>query len=646
MPPQSPGCRMAPSISRSRGTAWEWAQTALLAANLAWTTLCLGGYRPETMVVTSALTGGLLAVHLASRAFEENAARTPTHPAGWLLLPFLVYGAMNVAWVTPVPWLGWRDWFGWVEMVAVFWVVLNGVRAPAVRRALFATLVTLGVIAVLFGCYQRFVHPDWLMLHRVQAEQFIGRASGSFGIPNSLAAFLLLLLPALGALAFRRGAGAVARVFAGWLALVLGFGLVLTISRGAWLGLALALVTWPLAAARGSWWRRLGLAVVVLGAVLTVGGLLYAAIPKVQERFAALVRDMGETTRPVMWRAAWKLFQEHPVLGTGAGSYNVLFEKYRPERFPGEPQWAHNDYLNTLSDYGGVGFVLFFGGWAAIAVRCLRRQRRMESRFPVNDWLDSPVVVAGLATGALAFALQLLVDFHFKIPALAMAWGVVTALIVQRAWPMAATTGPLPMARAIGLGMAAVVVGGTAFAVVPRFRSEALRYGARQGIDRLAGEPVTSPEYRDRLAESRAKLVRAVKIDPANAQAWADAAYAASLWAHISPKEVPALGVEAETAAGRALTLSPACVEFWIRRGVARDMRGRWLDGRLDFVHATTLAPNTSWVWFYYADHMSQRASERGLAEAALALCLRLDPQNQDGLALRQHLAISYKASP
>ena len=279
--------------------------------NLGWTTLCLGGYRPETMVITSALTGGLLAVHLASRVFEEDAARTRIHPAGWLLLPFVVYGAINAAWVTPVPWLGWRDWFGWAEMVAVFWVVLNGVRTSAAKRALFATLVALGVTAVLLGCYQRFVHPDWLMLNRVQAEQFIGRASGSFGIPNSLAAFLLLLLPALGALALRRGAGAVARVFAGWLTLVFGFGLVLTISRGAWIGLALALVAWPLVAGRGGWWRRMGLAVVVLGAVLTVGGLLYAAIPKVQERFVALVRDAGETTRPVMWRAAWKLFQEH-----------------------------------------------------------------------------------------------------------------------------------------------------------------------------------------------------------------------------------------------------------------------------------------------------------------------------------------------
>ena len=52
----------------SRASVWEWAQTALLVGNLGWTTLCLGGYRPETLRITSALNGLLLVVHLLGRA--------------------------------------------------------------------------------------------------------------------------------------------------------------------------------------------------------------------------------------------------------------------------------------------------------------------------------------------------------------------------------------------------------------------------------------------------------------------------------------------------------------------------------------------------------------------------------------------------
>src|SRR5476651_1817886 len=173
--------RMSGPTQTPRASAWEWTQIALLAANLAWTTLCLGGYRPETMVVTSVLTGALLAVHGLARAISPVPR---AHPAGWLLLPFLVYAAVNAQWLTPVRWLGWRDWFGWAQMIGIFWVVLNGVRSPAPRRALIFSLMGLGAVAVALACYQRFVQPDWLPLGRVQDDLFATRSSGPFGTPN------------------------------------------------------------------------------------------------------------------------------------------------------------------------------------------------------------------------------------------------------------------------------------------------------------------------------------------------------------------------------------------------------------------------------------------------------------------------------
>gem|GEM_PF-4360593 len=44
--------------------AFEGARVALLAGNIAWTTLCLGGFLPGTRVWMAALTGALVAVHL------------------------------------------------------------------------------------------------------------------------------------------------------------------------------------------------------------------------------------------------------------------------------------------------------------------------------------------------------------------------------------------------------------------------------------------------------------------------------------------------------------------------------------------------------------------------------------------------------
>ena len=641
--------RMSGPTHTSRASVWEWTQALLLAANLGWTTLCLGGYLAETMVVTSALTGALVAVHLG--AVSVGGANTRIHPAGWVMAPFLVYAAANVIWVTPVHWLGWRDWFGWAQMLAVFWVVLNGVRSRGPRRALFATLAAVSVVAVLLGVYQRFGQPDWLPLGRTQADQFLGRASGCFGIPNSLAALLLLVLPPAGVLVFQGELRPIHRLAAGGLALVLAFGLVLTISRGAWISVALVLVTWPLVAASGNAWRRLMKAAVTLVALLVVVGGVYAVSPLVRERLTALVRETGELSRPILWRVGWQLFREHPVVGTGAGSYNVFFEQHRPEGFAIEPQWAHNDYLNTLSDYGSVGFLLFFGTWGVIAWRCARGARSPTKT--TDDPMESRAFAGALVAGMAAFALQLFVDFHFKIPALAMAFAIVGAIVVQQFWPVLEAPRPLGwspervFAIAGLVGCAAAVV----FFVVPHFRAEALRYRAHRAIDQVALHQPDTAGYRSALPGVRADLGHAVTIDPTNAQAWADIAFALSLVPHAEPQRagdrawLDGLGREAEIAANRALALTSVVGEFWIRRGVARDMQaGRWLEGGNDFTHATSLTPTKSLAWYYYAFHLSLNPNERGMADAMLDFCLRLDPANPEGLALRQHLAISRKA--
>ena len=177
-------------VRRERVSCAEWLQAGLLAANLAWTTLCLGGYRAETMLVTLSLTGSLLAIHFATCAMQNRTWRELDF-FGWCLIPFLAYALCNVLFVTPVRWLGWLDWMGWANAAAVFWVVRNGVVSRSSRRFLFFTLVALGITAVALGSYQRFVQPDWLMLGRQQVDQFLGRASGPFGIPNSLAAYLV-----------------------------------------------------------------------------------------------------------------------------------------------------------------------------------------------------------------------------------------------------------------------------------------------------------------------------------------------------------------------------------------------------------------------------------------------------------------------
>jgi O-antigen ligase len=627
----------------SKASWWEWTQTVLLGANLVWTTLCLGGYRPETMVVTSALTCALLSVHCVARASSNAPLPPPLHRAGVWLLPFLIYAAINVVVVSPVPWLGWMDWLGWANLLAVFWVVLNGIHSSVTRRVLFVMLILLGIAAVILAGYQRFVRPGWLMLGRIQPEQFIGRASGPFGIPNSLAAYLLLLLPAVGALTFRPHAAAVERVWWGWVTLVFASGVLVTLSRGAWIGLALALVVWPIAATSLTWRRRMLLALAVFVAVAGVSATVFWASPKARERLTLLVRQSGELSRPILWQGAWNLFRDAPVTGTGAGSFNVLFERYRPGQFIDEPQWAHNDYLNTLSDYGAVGFALFFGVGILVAVKYRGNRQNGNSSYRVKvDWLEAPSTRGALGIGVLAFAFQLFVDFHFKIPALAMAFAATSALAlgrdnqIRKELADPSSTSTQIRLRRFGWAAGAVTFAALLIPVVQFYRAESLRYRARQSID--AYNAKRAGDLTELLGRAEADLRRAVALNPRNATAWSDLAFALEMAVFVQPGEVRALAAAEEEAARRALAISTVVPEFWIRLGVALDLQFKSAEGGQAFERSLQLAPKQSRGWYYYAAHLARDTNKRTEALRAVATCLSLDPGNSTAEALKDKL--------
>jgi tetratricopeptide (TPR) repeat protein len=373
----------------------------------------------------------------------------------------------------------------------------------------------------------------------------------------------------------------------------------------------------------------------VLAAALGVTALVIGVSPKIRERMERLVRDSGELSRPILWRAAWNLFREHPVTGTGAGSYNVLFERYRPERFADDPQWAHNDYLNTLSDYGGVGFVLFFGAVGAIVINFRRRDK--DTALSDHEWLDALAVRRALGIGVLGFAFQLFVEFHFKIPALAMACATIAGLAVhpagrlesyrreRRSW----ITVTVPGIVVIVLALAGV-------AMVRFYRGEALRYRARQEIDSYTRNQTGDLSTIASTAE--AALRKAVTLAPTNGAAWADLAFALELRTLAQPDRAGEFAPPASEAASRAITITSVVPEFWIRSAVALAMLSRPAEAEEAFQRALQRAPKSAAGWYYYAHHLSSDTQQRAAALRAIAICLSLDPGNSAAATLRVKL--------
>ncbi|TMD28860.1 MAG: O-antigen ligase family protein [Chloroflexi bacterium] len=73
--------------------------------------------------------------------------------------------------------------------------------------------------------------------------------------------------------------------------------------------------------------------------------------------------DTSSATRVTLFGVAATLFEEHPVLGTGTGGYEVL-----SNRFLGyTEQYPHDAFMQIAAEYGAVGLVIF-GGLVVLAL--------------------------------------------------------------------------------------------------------------------------------------------------------------------------------------------------------------------------------------------------------------------------------------
>jgi hypothetical protein len=376
-------------------------------------------------------------------------------------------------------------------------------------------------------------------------------------------------------------------------------------------------------------------------AVLTLAtAMLYAFAPPARARLERLATDAGELSRPILWRAAWHLWREEPVTGTGAGSFNVRFERHRPPGFVDEPQWVHNDYLNTLSDYGGLGLGLMLGAAGGVVWLGTRRRRGGDRSSPPTVALSARAVAGALGVGCLAFAFQLGVDFHLKIPALGMALAVVAACALapgRERWNPETIT--VARCGRWGWGVAAGAAGAVMFTAVRLQQADAWYHEAREKIDRASrGVAEPGPEVLPHLRQAEAGLRRAIARWPAHAGAWSDLAAVLQFQAYLMPAKSGELAGPAEAAARRALAISAVVPDFWLRLGVAHDAQGRRNDARAAFERALQLAPRSANGWYYYADHLSRDTKAREAALRAIATCLSLDPGNAPAEALRAKL--------
>jgi O-antigen ligase len=287
-------------------------------------------------------------------------------------------------------------------LVAALYVMADALREPAAADRFLFGLALAATVAAAVGLLQVSLcpgpgspaaSPRWLY-HRCD------RAHGFFSIYMTLAGVLsLVLLATLPRLLV--GGSHLRRLAAPWLLML--WSLIVTYTRGAWIGFAAGVLTVAATMRRGRWQLVAGLLLLVGAGLLAPHGL--------RHRFLSMAdpEEAGVRERVYMWKSGFAMWRERPLLGVGPGGVKREYSRYAlPEAFKKRTGHVHNTPLQILVERGLLGLAAWLWIWVAFYTHAIRLLRRLP-----HEARPERALVAGSLAAIVGFLVGGLSEYNF-----------------------------------------------------------------------------------------------------------------------------------------------------------------------------------------------------------------------------------------
>jgi hypothetical protein len=321
------------------------------------------------------------------------------------------------------------------KLFLLYIAVASNVEDEVDFNWILAALVLGTLFEGLLGPYQSitgkalslFSSGDYSHTLQMATDQgMVTRVYGTLGQPNSYAMYLSATVSFVLASLYSRISGLRKALF-GVVLCVAVLGIILSLSRGGWLGLvSVFLLVLAFAIHR----RRQGLRTASLVGFVSFLVLFSLALGQRHLITTRLMSDEKGAAydRVTLGEGAIAIIQDYPLLGVGLNNYALLMPKYDPVSLAniGSPTFVHNVYLLIAAETGLVGFAAFVWLLASMFVQA----RRLASQAP-NDTLW--VAGVGVFSAYTALTLHGMVDYAMlsNMPLFRLFWlfaGVVAGL--------------------------------------------------------------------------------------------------------------------------------------------------------------------------------------------------------------------------
>ncbi len=308
------------------------------------------------------------------------------------------------------------------------------------KSTIIRALIFLGCFEAVYGIIQFLT--GWQKIFTYAKQFDLEEATGTYINRNHFAGLLEMITPFILALAFyffqqgeRKNPGFGTKeasrgispsgfqtLFYFFLAVILMLALVFSRSRGGILASVFSLIFMALLAQlkirRKSW--TVGVFLVLLA---MIGYGLWIGLDPVLERFEQ-IRQPGYlqlTGRVAIWKDTLRLVRDHPMAGTGLGTFGVAFRHYQTDLVNSFADHTHNDYLEFAADTGLPGAALLF-------LPILYLFIRMIIRFLDDSRRYRRAVTLGCIGSTAALLIHSATDFNLQVPANALVFSVILGI--------------------------------------------------------------------------------------------------------------------------------------------------------------------------------------------------------------------------
>lgn len=414
----------------------------LVLVILAFGPLAAGAVHPMEFLAVLGLTAGVMLLWIARLWFGEQ-RKLLWPPVCWAVLAFAAYALIRY-FTADIEYVGRWELLRVLVYTALFFAVLNNLHHQDTIQRIVIAALALGALIAVIAAWQFLAKSDKVPSLGAFLESlfvpdrnwyydriYVTRGSGTYINPNHLAGLLEMLLPLGLAYTLTSRCKTLTKVFLGYAALAIVAGIGVSVSRGSWVAAGFVVLLFFAILAIHNTYRVPSL---VMMFIMLMGCSYF--VTKTEFFKQRFIRTFAKgrielDVRYQLWESTVQMWQDHYWFGVGPGHYDHRFRAYRPEEVQLNPDRAHNEYLNLLSDWGvtgaalvGVTLLCLFVGVA----RTWKHVRKPESDFSAN--LSNRLsFFLGSFLGLLALLIHSTVDFNMQLPANAILAFCLAALL-------------------------------------------------------------------------------------------------------------------------------------------------------------------------------------------------------------------------